>query len=185
MPRKNKKRTVRINKRQKKLAKLIAQGLTTTDAGKRAGYRTRQAASNAHKRIKLRFYPALEAAGYNVDKEVTTIYSKIREKMECKETVFFQNEGRVVEMRDVIPHKIQLRAAVELARLLGAVGSDHDDEPNPVGLRPGHISVKVALPPGVDPGVLMAIGAGTSGDQPPSLDVEAHKDKRGHPGPEL
>jgi hypothetical protein len=104
--------------------------------------------------------------------------------MEAKETVFFQNEGRVVETRDVIPHEIQLRAAMELARLLGAVGNGHDDrEPDPVGVRPGHIIVHVALPPGIDPRILADIGAaGSPGGEQPVLDVESHQNKR-RPGP--
>jgi len=160
--------------KMKKLAAGVAKGLSLTEAGKLAGYSNRQAASRAYKTIKLRFHPALEAAGYDVDKELTTAYAKLREKMECTETIFFHFRGVVMDERVVIPHDIQRKAANDCLRLL--IGSGRDDsEPPPPGERPGHIRVTVILPRGEDARTLVAIGADSA--EQPVLDVES-QDKR-------
>ena len=116
-----------LTKRQKKLAEGVARGLTIKDAGARAGYPSKQSAHRAFQVIKLRFHPALEAKGYNVDQVLTEIFEKIREKMEAKETVFFNHQGIVMETREIIPHDTQLNAAREMSRFLGIIGNGHDD----------------------------------------------------------
>src|SRR6266550_2005613 len=140
MPRK--KRRVRITKRQKKMVKLIEKGASITDAGRAAQYNTRQAASNAYKRIKLRFHPALEAAGYDVDKECTAIYAKLKEKMECKETIWAQCNGIFLDSKEVIPHAEQRAAANDCARFLGVFGNGHEDTDH---IPAGQVTVNVAI----------------------------------------
>lgn len=167
-----------------KLAREVRKGKTLTAAGKAAGYTTRQAASSAFKTIKLRFHDALLAKGYDVDNELTELYAKLKEKTTCTETVFFQSNGIVMETREVIPHGEQRAAANDCLRLIGAIGNGHDDhEPVPVGLRPGHISIQVVLPAGVDPRVLVGISAGSAvRDEQPILDVSKNENAR-RPGP--
>lgn len=157
----------------KKLAAGVAKGLSLTAAGKLAGYSNRQAASRAYKTIKLRFHPALEAAGYDVDKELTTAYAKLREKMDCTETIFFHFRGVVMDERVVIPHDIQRKAANDCLRFL--IGSGRDDsEPSPLGERPPYISVTVVIPRGEDAKALLALNTGSATDrQQPVLDVES------------
>jgi hypothetical protein len=172
MPRKP--RTLKM----KKLAAGVAKGLSITEAGRLAGYSKRQAASRAYKTIRLRFHPALEAAGYDVDKELTTAYAKLKEKMECTETIFFHFRGVVIDERVVIPHDIQRKAANVCLRFL--IGSGRDDsEPPPLGERPGHISLTLVLPLGVDPKTLLELqSVRPVGVQQPVMDVESHKDQR-------
>lgn len=116
-----------LTKRQKELAEGVAQGLTIKDAGRQAGYPSKQSAHRAFQVIKLRFHPALEAKGYNVDQVLTEIFEKLREKMEAKETVFFTHQGVVMETREVIPHATQLTAARDMSRFLGINGNGHGD----------------------------------------------------------
>lgn len=169
-----------LRKRQKQLARNIRKGMTIKDAGLAAGFATKQSAHNAYKRIKLRFHPALEAAGYNVDQEVTEIYAKIKEKMECREVIWGQSNGIFMDSKTVIPHDIQLRAANDAGRFIGAIGNGHDNgEPPPVGARPGHISLTLELPAGTDTKALVAISSGSPvRDEQPVLDVEQNQNPR-------
>ena len=182
MPRK---KVTRTTKRQKKLVEGISKGLTISDAGRLAGYADAPSAHRAYKTIRLRWYPCLEAAGYNVNSVLQKIFEKIYEKMECKETVLGWHQGICMQKVEVIPHAEQRAAANDLARFIGAIGNGHDHgEPVPVGMRPGHITIQVALPPGVDPKVLMAISAERpANNEQPVLDVRQDEDE-GRPGPE-
>lgn len=170
--------------KMKKLAAGVAKGLSITAAGKQAGYANRKAASRAFKVIKLRFHPALEAAGYDVDKEVTEIYTKIKEKMECKETIWGQSNGFFLDHKEVVPHDIQLRAANDAARFLGAIGNGHDDgEPPAPEDRPGQISITLELPPGTDARAYLELfSPGPPDTQQPVLAVGTHTYSR-RPGP--
>lgn len=57
--------------------------------------------------------------GYSVDKVLTELFDKLRDQMEAKKTRFFKYRGVVTEIREVEAHDIQLRAAVELCKLMG------------------------------------------------------------------
>jgi hypothetical protein len=172
------------SEKMKKLAQGVRKGLSIKDAGKAAGYQTKQAASRAFKTIKLRFHPALEAAGYNLDHEVTKIYRKLREKMECRETIFFQNGGVVMDQRVVIPHAEQRAAANDCARFLGIIGNGHDDKDRDEGIRVPHVSVQVAIVGAGDSNRTLEVRPAHPADhQQPVLDVESHEDDR-LPGPD-
>lgn len=173
-----------LRKRQKQLARNIRKGMTIKDAGLAAGFATKQSAHNAYKRIKLRFHPALEAAGYNVDREVTEIYAKIKEKMECREVIWGQSNGIFMDSKTVIPHDIQLRAANDAGRFLGVIGNGHDNgDPDP-GVPIPHVSVSVVLNRTGDSNRTLEVRPTDTADhQQPVLDVESHKDPR-PPGPD-
>jgi hypothetical protein len=98
--------------------------LTITEAGTFAGYKHRQAAHRAFRSIQLQLPEALERAGYSVDQVLTEVFEKLREKLEAKKTKFFQYRGIVLETREVEDHRIQLRAAVEILKMLGLFSKD-------------------------------------------------------------
>jgi len=93
--------------------------MTISEAGKHAGYVHRQAAHRAFRSIQLWIPQALEGAGYSVDKVLTELFEKLHSQLEAKETKFFKHRGVVRETREVEAHRVQLRAACELAKLLG------------------------------------------------------------------
>ena len=170
--------------KMKKLAQGVRKGLSLTAAGKQAGYANRQAASRAFKVIKLRFHPALEAAGYDVDKEITKIYRKLRSKMDCKETIWAQSGGVFIDHKEVIPHAEQRAAANDCARFLGIIGNGHDDKNGDEGVRIPNVVVQVAITgTGSTARTLEVRPADPSAYQQPVLDVEPHEDAR-RPGPE-
>ena len=172
-----------LTDRHRKLACNIRKGMTIKDAGLAAGFATKQAAHQAYKIIKLRFHPALEAAGYNIDQEVTEIYAKLKEKRECKETVFFQNAGIVMETREIIPHAEQRAAANDCARFLGIIGNGHDPKDDDSGLRVPHVSVTVVLDQSEDSrSIVVPRPARAAAREQPVLDVESDTHARS-PGP--
>lgn len=175
---------LRPTKKMKKLAKAVAKGLPMGQAGKIAGYSNVQAASRAFKTIKLRFHPALEAAGYDVDSELTELYARLKEKTNCTETIWAQSNGIFMDKKEVIPHGEQRAAINDCLRVLGVIGNGHDDgEPPPVGLRPGHISIQVVLPPGTDARAYLELQSQRAANpEQPVLALGTHKDKR-RPGP--
>jgi hypothetical protein len=124
----------RLDARRRRLIKGISQGMNIAEAGTYAGYKHRQAAHRAFRSIQLRLPEALERAGYSVDQVLTEVYGKLREKMEAKETRFFHYRGIVLETREVDDHRIQLRAAVEILKMLGLFSKDScgdaDDYPS-------------------------------------------------------
>jgi hypothetical protein len=128
----------RLDARRRRLINGIGQGMTITEAGTFAGYKHRQAAHRAFRSIQLQLPEALERAGYSVDQVLTEVFEKLREKLEAKETKFFQYRGIVLETREVEDHWIQLRAAVEICKMLGLFSKDSydDTEDNPAGRWP-------------------------------------------------
>lgn len=163
----------------KKLLEGVKKGLTIKDAGLAAGYSHKQSAHSAFKLIKLRFHPALEAAGYNLDQELTEIYAKLKEKRECRETVFFQSNGIVMETREIIPHAEQRAAANDCARFLGIIGNGHDAKDDDAGLRVPHVSVTVVVDQSEDSRSIVVPGsARAAAREQPVLDVESDQDAR-------
>lgn len=124
----------RLDARRRNLVKGIGQGMTITEAGTFAGYKHRQAAHRAFRSIQLQLPEALERAGYSVDQVLTEVFERLREKLEAKKTMFFQYRGIVLETREVDDHRIQLRAAVEILKMLGLFSKDSygdtDDYPS-------------------------------------------------------
>jgi AraC-like DNA-binding protein len=110
----------RLDARRRRLLQGISQGMTIAEAGKLAGYAHRQAAHRAFRSIQVHLPEALENAGYSVDNVLTEIYQNLRaQMMEATKIRFFKYKGVVREIREVPAHKVQLRAAVALCRLLG------------------------------------------------------------------
>jgi AraC-like DNA-binding protein len=118
----------RLDTRRRNLIKGISQGMTITEAGTYAGYKHRQAAHRAFRSIQLQLPEALERAGYSVDQVLTEVFEKLHGKLEAKKTRFFKYRGIVLETREVEDHRIQLRAAVEICKMLGLFSKDSYDD---------------------------------------------------------
>jgi hypothetical protein len=106
--------------RQGVLASAVAGGMSIADAGILAGYQHRQNADEAYRSIRTKMIEDLAQYG------VTTaaIAAKIREKMDAKETKFFQSNGLITDAIDVEAHGIQLQATEMAADILGLRGRD-------------------------------------------------------------
>jgi hypothetical protein len=109
----------RLDARRRRLLKGISQGMTIAESGAHAGYVHRQAAHRAFKSTQLWLPQAIEGAGYPVDKMLTELVEKLRAQMEAKEIRYFKYRGVVTEIHEDPANNIQLRAARELAKLLG------------------------------------------------------------------
>lgn len=175
-----KKRKKRVTKKQKKLVDGLTKGLSLTDAGKVAGFSNIQAASRAFKLIKLRFHPALEAAGYSVDKELSEIYGLLKSKMYAKEQVFFQNQGVVTETRIVDPHDLQRRAANDCARLIGATSREQDEpERNTNYDSPAQVSVTLVITDPRDTAAIMELSrSGPANNKQLTVDAAVDQNAR-------
>jgi hypothetical protein len=124
----------RLDARRRKLIKGISQGMNITEAGTYAGYKHRQAAHRAFRSIQLRLPKALERAGYSVDQVLTEVFEKLHAQLEAKKTRFFHYHGVVLETREVEDHRMQLRAVVEICKMLGfypgASNSAYESQPD-------------------------------------------------------
>jgi hypothetical protein len=173
----SRKKLVRPTKQMKKLMKLVSSGMTIKDAGIAAGYGKPQSSHRAYKLIKLRFHPALEAAGFDVDQELIEIYSKLKEKMECRETIWGQSGGIFMDKKTVIPHDIQLRAANDAGRFLGVIGNGHDPADRAEDVRVPAVSVTVVLNRTGDATRIVEERPASSPDnQQSTLDVSSYED---------
>jgi phage terminase small subunit len=93
----------------------VASGLNVSEAGRAAGYSNAQSAHRSLHRIRLQLPEILEKMNVPVEK----VIKKLSSKMEAKETLHFTHQGIVMETRHVEAHAVQLRAAVELAKIIG------------------------------------------------------------------
>jgi phage terminase small subunit len=106
---------LRTSMKRTKLLQGIASGMNVSEAGRAAGYSNAQSAHRSLNRIRLQLPDILESMNVPVEK----VIKKLAAKMEAKETLHFTHQGIVMETRHVEAHAIQLRAAVELAKLIG------------------------------------------------------------------
>ena len=108
-----------LDARRRKLIEGVGQGMTVTEAGVHAGYKHKQAAHRAFKSVQAHLPEVLERAGYSVDELLIPLLSNLVEKLDAKETKYFAYRGVVMETWEIENHDIQLRAAVELCKILG------------------------------------------------------------------
>jgi hypothetical protein len=180
MPGKN---NQRLNDKQAKLIRYLRQGLTISEAGRRAGYGRPQTAHRAFKAIRLRFHPALQRAGIDAEQilidTILTQYSKLT----ATETKFFDNKGIVIEEREVLAHDVNLTAARDLQRFLGAIATtDLDDDTG--GSGPEKVTVNMVVADAEDAKEIMGFLAKMSpGRGHPVLDAELNQDP-GRSGPD-
>jgi hypothetical protein len=110
-----KKLPLRTSRKRTKLLQGIGSGLNVSEAGRAAGYSNAQSAHRSLDRIRLQVPDILEKMNIPVEK----VIKKLASKMEARETKFFGHGGIVMETRSVEAHDIQLRAAIELAKMHG------------------------------------------------------------------
>jgi hypothetical protein len=119
---------LQTSRRRTKLLQGIASGMNVSEAGRVAGYSNAQSAHRSLHRIRLQLPDILEKMNVPVEK----VIKKLAAKMEAKETRHFTHQGMVMETRHVAAHAVQLRAAVELAKIMGlypsAINSVHESE---------------------------------------------------------
>jgi phage terminase small subunit len=101
-----------MNAKRRKFLLALSKGLTIAEATRKAGYSGR-AGYNTLKSLRQTAPEILEQIGCPVER----LLKKFVDKLEAKETKFFDNRGVVIETREVEAHEIQLRAGVELAKL--------------------------------------------------------------------
>lgn len=94
------------------------------------------------------------------------------------------HKGKIQRFEDV-DHEQRGKYADRIFKLVGLIGSGHDNgEPPPVGVRPGHISLTLVLPPGEDVKALLALntGSATNREQPVlELDEDARRQDPSQP----
>ena len=113
MPRKR--NTAKHSKMRTKLLQNLAKGMNKSEAARAAGYAHPVSGLRALARMDLDVGHLLDL----INLPVIKVLQKLKQKLEAEETKFFQKDGIVMETRNVIAHDIQLRAATELAHIIG------------------------------------------------------------------
>src|SRR3990167_10301909 len=120
----------KLTVRQRRLAKLLAEGKTVADAAVAAGYpgaretaRVRASQDLRNGYVVAAIDKALDAAGCSINKTARVV----AEAHDAKETRFFQREGEVVDSRDVIDHGTRLKGAELASRLRKLIGPKPED----------------------------------------------------------
>jgi hypothetical protein len=174
----------RLDARRRKLIKGISKGMNISEAGAFAGYKHRQAAHRAFRSIQLRLPRALERAGYSVDQVLTEVFEKLHAQLDAKKTRFFHYRGVVLETREVEDHRIQLRAVVEICKILGfyprASNSAYESEPDGSAARPTTVVVRPSRE-----AIELGAASGSSHGDPKQLSggVDPNENPRRRPGP--
>jgi hypothetical protein len=106
---------LRTSMKRTQLLQGVASGMNVSEAGRAAGYSNAQSAHRSLNRIRLQLPDILEKMNVPVEK----VIKKLAAKMEAKETLYFTHQGIVMETRHVEAHAVQLRAAIELAKMIG------------------------------------------------------------------
>jgi len=101
-----KKRSLQLNAKRRKLLAGIGEGLNISDAGRLAGYGTAQSAHRAMDLIRLKTPELLDKIGLPAEKLLKDHFLKA---LRATETKFFSHQGIVMETREVVNHDIRLR----------------------------------------------------------------------------
>jgi hypothetical protein len=108
-------RLLQMNAKRKKLLQGISAGLNVSEAGRAAGYGTAQSAHRAMNLIRIHMSEVLDKMGLPAEK----LLQNLARSLDAKKTLFFSHDGVVMDSRDVPDHDIQLRTAIELAKMHG------------------------------------------------------------------
>ena len=107
------------------------------------------------RRIKGKIGERLAAKGITPDSLIDKVLLPGLEATK-KERICFM--GTVMQTFEDVDHEQRGKYADRILKLVGLIGNGHDNgEPAPVGVRPGHISITVELPAGVDARTLVGI----------------------------
>jgi hypothetical protein len=134
----NKKRRSKLSLKEEKLVNALTKVDSVAEAGRLAGYNTKQAAHQALARVRERAPEALQRLGITRDR----VFQKLGALMDAKETKFFADKGVVMETREVEAQDIQMRATVELAKMHGAYPRGTDEN---VMIDSGGIMINVGV----------------------------------------
>jgi len=170
------------NSKRTRLLQGVASGMNVSEAGRAAGYANAQSAHRSLHRIRRQLPDILEKMNIPVEKVV----KKLKAQMEATKTLYFTHQGVVMETRHVEAHAIQLRAAVELAKMLGfyprANTSTHEFEPD--NKVPGRISLTIVVGTPEEAKELGAIFFNPRAESKElAAGVDPNKNPRRHPGP--
>lgn len=111
-----------LNKKQRLVFISMLNGMNNTQACREAGYKS----AGATRTIKKRIPDLMQRCGLS-DK---ILLEKLKEKLDAKETKFFQMNGQVTETREVVAHGIQMQALDMSFKLRGAYIKPEEDRSN-------------------------------------------------------
>ena len=120
----NKKRRSKLSRKEERLVDALTKVDSVAEAGRLAGYNTKQAAHQALARVRERTPETLQRLGITRDR----VFLKLGNLLDAKETKFWADKGVVMETRQVEAQDIQMRAAVELAKMHGAYPKGTDEK---------------------------------------------------------
>lgn len=172
-PAKGKKGRRVLNPKRARLLKALTTADSLAEAGKIAGYGTRQSAHRAIKAIRKEAPERLEELGITRDR----VFKKLEYLMDARETKFFQKDGLVMETRDVEALDINTKAAVELGKMHRAYprNADSDTDPSERGALEGITFSVVILNEGDAKRLSAGITARRGSHQQPPLDAAVHQ----------
>jgi hypothetical protein len=177
MPRKTR-NTARTNKKRTKLVKALAKGMNIAEASREAGYASPQAGHFALTKIREYLPDILKT----IDLPIEKVMIKFKDKLEARETRYFQHNGIVLDEREVEAHDTQLHAADSLSRIFGLFPRNgHEDGGSDTPSGPTFNMVFNT--PGEAEGIIRAMADLTSGNGQPVLDAARDEDE-GRPGPD-
>lgn len=169
-PAKGKKRALTL--KQKKLVKALAVEETQAEAGKVAGYTTRQATNQALKTIKEKMPQLMDRLGLT---DEALIDKYLRPGLEANKTEFFADKGVVIETRDVISWGDR-RGFLDMAfKVKGSYPRNTDAGDGGNGALPEGFALRLEF---IDGGRAQSVTASVAtrrgSGQQPVLDAEVH-----------
>jgi len=109
------KRKRELSLQQQRMLDALPKADSIAEAGRMAGYGTKQASQRAFQSIKRKAPQLLEEIGYGEKLALR----KLVAMTDAKDTKFFAHQGRVKSQRTVADNETRLRARIELCRIHG------------------------------------------------------------------
>jgi len=128
------KRKRELSLQQQRMLDALPKAASIAEAGRMAGYGTKQASQRAFQSIKRKAPQLFEEIGYGEK----VALRKLVAMADAKETKFFQHNGRVKATRTVAAQDIRLRSRIELCRIHGCFPDKVDSGPD--------VNVLITLP---------------------------------------
>jgi hypothetical protein len=159
--------------KQKKLVEALAVAKNQTEAGRMAGYATKQATSNALNRIRVNAPEVLEQLGFSLE---VVIDKYLRPGLEAMETKFFAHQGEIVSTRNVINWNARHRYLDTYFTITGAY--QHAADSNDPRDAPA-FTLNLAL---IDPATARALLADAKGSSGPDVLADKVHEGEGRTG---
>jgi hypothetical protein len=160
--------------KQKKLVEALAVAENQTEAGRMAGYATKQATSNALNRIRVNAPEVLEQLGFSLE---VVIDKYFRPGLEAKEAKFFAHQGKIVSTRNVINWNARHRYLDTYLKITGAYqhAADSNDPRDAAAF-----TLNLAL---IDPETARTLLANLASDVGPDVLADKVHEDEGRAGP--